>query len=108
MSQLTALLLTLLIEAAVVLALVRRRPPGPARWLVAALCASLITHPLAWWAHGALPLPLWPRALLIEAVVIAIEAALYRGLAPAPWPWALGVSAAANGASFGVGVLLTA
>lgn len=111
MSQIVALLLTLSTEAAVVLALVamaRWRPPGLGRWLVAALCVSLVTHPIAWWAHGVLPLALWPRALLIEAAVIVIEAGLYRGLVPAPTLRALAVSAAANGASFGLGVALTA
>ena len=111
MSQLVALLLTLSIEAIVVLALVtlaRWRPPGAGRWFIAALCVSLVTHPVAWWAHGVLPLPLWPRALTIEAAVIAVEAALYGRLLPAPALRALTASAAANGVSFGLGALLTA
>lgn len=108
MTQAVALLLTLLIETAVVIGLAvgARWRPLP-RWIACAVCASLITHPFAWWAHGMLPLPLWPRALLIEAAVVLVEAALYRALVPAPLPRALAVALIANGASFGIGVLLT-
>ncbi len=110
MTQPVALLLTLLTEGLVVVALVRAarwRPPTLARWITAAACASLLTHPVAWWANGALPLPLWPRALLIEAAVVLAEAGLYRALAPTDLRRAFAAAALANGASFGLGVLLT-
>lgn len=110
MTQPLALLLTLLVEVLVVLAVVRLARgsgPGVGRWLLVALCASLITHPLAWWAHAVLPMPLWPRALTIEAAVVLVEAGLYRGLVPASVRKAFAVALLANGASFGLGVWLT-
>lgn len=109
MSQTTALGLTLLFEAIAVLLWHGRMGgrPGPLRLLVVAVCASLLTHPFAWWANGALmgSLAMWPRIAVVEGAVIGAEAVVYRALAPLPWGRAIGLSAWANGVSFGLGWL---
>lgn len=109
MSQPVALALTLLFEACAVL-LWRARfgaPPGAGRLVLTAVCASLLTHPFAWWANVALVghVAPWPRAAMIEAAVIAAEALAYRALAPLPMGRAVAVSAWANAVSFGLGLL---
>lgn len=58
MTQSTALIITLSLELVACVALVlalRWRPPGLWRWVVAAACATLITHPMAWWANHEIP-----------------------------------------------------
>jgi hypothetical protein len=98
-----ALLVTLAIEVPVAV-LAGGRPRG--RIALAALAASLLTHPLAWWANHAIPLPFASRAALIEAAVALVEAALYRALVPMSLPRALLTSCLANAASFGLGLWL--
>jgi hypothetical protein len=117
------LLLTLVIEAPVVLGLLVRRC-GWQRSLFVGLLASLITHPLLWFV--------WSRVISHrthytayvasgEALVVLIEAGVFYVLALLPTagrkssPWdrparlagiALGISLAANFASWGTGALL--
>ncbi len=96
-----AFLLTVCVEAALAAAL---RPGLRLRAALAAVAVSGLTHPLAWWASGALPGPFWARAALIEGAVVAAEAALLVALLPSRALPALRLSAATNGASFGVGL----
>lgn len=106
MSQMAALALTLLVEAPIVLAFVWRLEKDRVRAVLIALAASLLSHPIAWWANGVLrPLPFYTvRAPLIEAGVVVFEAVLYRfTLVPAARR-ALLVAFVANAASFAVGL----
>ena len=88
MSQLEALLLSLLLEVPLVMLLarfaLRARPVPAGRLLVVALAATLITHPFAWhgfgWMRPYLP-AFWPRALIIEGAVAVVEGALYATFA---------------------------
>jgi hypothetical protein len=113
MSQLTALLLTLVIELFVCLALKSAVLPKDIRWQrLAAVCltASLLTHPVAWWLNqaGSGCIGPWARVGLIEAVVVVAEAGIYIGLAPMMPRRAFGLSLVANSTSFGLGLLILA
>ena len=109
MDQPTALLVSLAIEVPVVLLATRRlaepRPTAVA-WTQAALAATMMTHPVAWWLNSAGLTMLAPmlRLLCIEAAVAVAEGALYGWLCRRPL-MGLGVSLVANGASFGIGLL---
>lgn len=48
----------------------------------------------------------WPRVTAIELAVAALEAALYWRLVPTSWLQAITVSVVANGASFGLGLVI--
>jgi hypothetical protein len=102
-----ALALTLAIE--VPLATLAARLCLPAapwrRVLLAALCASLLTHPFAWWANRTLPWPFVERATLIELSVVAAETLVYALLVPLRLRAGFGLALWANGASFGLGLL---
>jgi hypothetical protein len=117
------LLLTLLIEAPLVVGLLARRCGWPRSVLVAFL-ASLLTHPLLWFVWSRVLSPRTHYKAYVasgEALVVLIEAGVFFWLAL--WPtaertsaprdaprrlagMALGVSLAANFASWGTGVLL--
>jgi hypothetical protein len=106
---LLAFLVTVAVEAPVVLALTRGSEIGVARRLALIIYAQLATHPLVWFVfphivgltgNGAATLSeLW--AWLGEAAFYAL---VLRGVSVTR---ALGISALANGASVAVGVLLS-
>jgi hypothetical protein len=109
-TQLQALILTVVIEVPVAILLVGQRGRAVAwhRSALAAAGASLVTHPIAWWANTA-ALAAWPfaaRATVIELAVAAAEALILV--------WALAVTArraavvaiAMNAASFALGLML--
>jgi hypothetical protein len=109
MTQLVALVLSLVVEVPVVVAGWRRDPA----WRVAAIAAAatLLSHPLVW--HGSRALrPLLPsfavRATITEVGAWLVEAALYTWLLEMPPRRALAVSLLANAASFGAGLLWVA
>ncbi len=110
MSQLEAMLLSLLVEVPLALglaALLRwTRGAELGRLALVALSATLISHPFAWFANEHLTI-YWPaRAAIIEVSVTLLEAALYAWLGRlGPWR-GLAVSALANGGSFGIGLLV--
>lgn len=102
------MLASVVIEAAVASLLMRGlRWPGAWRAAAAAGLATLLSHPFAW--HGMLalisPLGYAPAVTGVEAMVIVLEATVYRWLVPLRWQRALLVSAAANLASTGAGLL---
>lgn len=110
MSQLEAMLLSLLVEVPVALigAALLRWVPVKQLWRLAlvAVAATLLSHPLAWAANTHLGGSFALRATIIEVSVTVMEAAIYAwigGLGPLR---GLAVSAVANGASFGVGLLV--
>lgn len=104
MTQLQAMTLSIALEVPVVLALCGLS----LRATMAGAAATLLTHPIIWWAFYALQPHLgWTaRAALLEGAVVLVEAAVYRWTLDLSPRKALGVSALANTVSFGVGLLL--
>jgi hypothetical protein len=113
---LVAAAVTLAVELPIVLWLARRaRPELPLRRVAAAaLAANLLTHPALWY----LPYLLVPSALspqhwgtyvvVGEAGVLVVETLVYWLVLARGRPWlALALSALANAASYGVGLLVT-
>lgn len=112
MSQVFALLLTLLVEmplAAGLGALMGKRGVKElGRMGAIALAATLVTHPLAWWTNRLLVLhaSFAVRALLIELSVVLVEGLLFAWLARLGLLKGLVVAALTNGVSFGVGLVV--
>lgn len=114
MSQLEALLLTIVLEiaAAVPFALglrwVERAQLARAAAVVGAV--SLVSHPLAWQANTAwlvgMAFPV--RAAIIELAVVALEGALMAAVMPLAWRRALVLAFIMNATSFGIGLALMA
>lgn len=105
---LRAFLLTALIEVPIVLALTREGPVPTPRRLALAFFAQLVTHPLVWYVFPNLSgLSHTSTLVLSELWAWLGEAVFYAvALAPIRPARAVGVAALANGASFGVGLLL--
>lgn len=108
MTQLQALVLTLLAEAPV-LAVCRRWLPSPSpaplgRCLLAGAAGSLLTHPLAWATQEQLAWRLTARQmpfawLCVELGVTALEAVVLRVALRWNWGASLWVSLACNAVS---------
>jgi hypothetical protein len=107
MPQSLALALTLAVELPLVLLCARRAGWNSGRTALAALLASLATHPIAWWASRQLgAVDYASGAWAIESLVCLAEAGVYAGLLRLrPLP-ALGLACAANIASMATGFLL--
>ncbi len=111
MTQLEALIVTLVVEAgtAALLALTPLGKPSraPALALVA-IAASLVTHPVVWQANAMLrPMMRFPaRLALLETLVVLAEAVGYAFAARLAPPRALAVAAIANAASVAVGLFI--
>ena len=113
MGQLSALILTLVIESIVALTILRLTGWASDRSWTSKLgivcAASLITHPFAWylivefrsWAAS-----FWVRAIPVELALTVAEGLLYAWILPVRRWQGLALSLAANGTSFGYGVLL--
>jgi hypothetical protein len=113
MSQSAALLLSLVTEALAALVLLRAwgEEWGRAtRAALAAVLATLLTHPAAWAATLRLMDAIGYAAAvaLVEAAVVLAESLAYRVLVPLPGRRALLASLVANGASAGLGLVLYA
>jgi hypothetical protein len=111
MTELQALLLSIVIEAAVAAALVGAlRWGSPLRAAFAASLATLMTHWFAW--HGVLWLeaPLGYRAavLIVESAVVVCESFVYLAIVPLPPRRAFIASLIANAASTAAGLTLYA
>lgn len=108
MSYFEALFWTLALELPVVLLLGRIWSIGAGRLAAAGLLASLLTHPLAWWAAGELPPDFgvvgW---FAIECAVAGFEAVFYRHFLNVAWTRAFVLSFVANGLSAFAGWLPT-
>ena len=107
MTQLTALALSIALEAGIAFAVIRAAGWGSG--INAALAASLgtlITHPFAWFAVPRLAGPIgYPAAVaLVETGVVLAESVAYRLIVPLAWPRALAASLIANAASTTVGL----
>lgn len=109
MTQTDALALTLIIEGLAALACARALSLPAAACALAAMVASLLTHPLLWAvfydvyaALGAFTTP------TLEAAVILAETPVYRWIAECRWRDALLASLFVNVASWGAGELIYA
>ncbi len=114
MSQLEALLLTLATEVpvalTVALALGWSDRASAWKWVAVVAAASLLTHPLAWWA-SVQPGPelSWElRATAIETSVVLVETLILHLGTQTRLPRAFAVALVMNTASFAVGVMLAA
>ena len=100
MSWLEAFALTVAIELPLVMCIA---PRGHRRRVLGdGLAANLLTHPCAWWAVLAAGAP-W---LLVEAVVCAVEAAVYCGASKISLRRALVASLVANSVTAAIGAVL--
>lgn len=107
LNQVSALGLTLLIEAPIVMAASAGVERSFAWRLAAALLPSCLTHPFAWHAIGNFgPHDYLAGLILIELVVCGVEMLLLRLLIGLPLSAALLLSFAANAASALLGLLL--
>jgi hypothetical protein len=102
MAWLVAFAITCAVELAVVRAVIHGARPA------VVLAAQAATHPALWILMAVLPLPPPIALAVLETAAMAIESAIYRRGLGLPWPQAVAVSALANAASLGVGVLLGA
>ena len=106
---LRAFTVTVAVEVAVALPLLRRIEPRRGRRIAVVLLANLATHPLVWFLFPGLNLRFETRMALSELWAVAVEAGTYRIVWPALGPRSSGlISLLANGASLGVGLVLRA
>lgn len=112
LSQTGAMLISLGLEVPCVLGLgLARRwiPKGHLpSWVVAAIAATLITHPFAW-DYSTMHTPgLTPegKALRIEAAVVVLETLVYTLGLRLPVLRGFALAVVANAVSFGLGLLL--
>jgi hypothetical protein len=102
MLEFRALVLSVTIEALVVAGIGRRWD-----WGWAAVGVTCVTHPFAWQGFGLVEeWGFWERSLLIEGVVVLVEALLYRWVLALEWRTCWGLSIGANGMSYGLGLWL--
>lgn len=112
LTQTQAVLISLGLEVPCVLGLgwARRWMPKTQllNWLIAAVAATLITHPFAWDFSVTHTPDLTPegKALRIEAAVVIAESLIYTGGLRLPPLRGFALALAANAVSFGVGLLL--
>lgn len=98
--------LTVTLEAAVLLALPRPKTVTLKRALKTLLVLNLITHPLVWFVGPHLGLGLHATVLVIETFAVMVETIGYRIIGG--WAEAIRASCLANATSFLGGLLLSA
>jgi hypothetical protein len=110
-TETTALLLSIAVEAAAAALLMRAWQHGnAARAALAAATATLLTHGAVWTGVPVLAeaLGYGPAVLLAELAVVAAEAPAYRLIVPLAWRDAAAASLVANATSTGFGLALYA
>lgn len=101
--------LTVLVEAPIAAALLKPAEPRLHRRAALVLFANLASHPAVWFIFPELGLSYAPTLVLAEAWAVLSEALLYRLVFEETGAVeAFGISALANGASLGIGLLLRA
>lgn len=109
MTQWQAYLLSLFIEVPVVVLLFNTVGAHPLKSMAAAIIATSLTHPLAWYTASLLPAQDYNWHILgIEGVVIAVETIPLKWIAQVTWRLALLGSLVANLASTLVGYFFSA
>lgn len=102
-----AFLLTELVEVPIVTFLLRSDERSIVRRAGLAFFASVATHPAVWFIFPRLPLAYTPMVAAAEAWAVVGEAVFYALAFRTVDPWrAAGTSLVANGASFGIGLLI--
>jgi hypothetical protein len=105
---LRAFALTVAVELAVAVPLLRGAEPSLGRRALAVALANLASHPVLWFVLWRVIASPGLRTPLAEAWAVASEAVVFALVFPAlPRARALGVSAVANAASFLVGLALS-
>lgn len=109
MTQTDALALTLIIEGITALVIARAMKLSPASCALAAMLASLLTHPVLWAVfydvHAVLGTLTTPA---LEIAVFLTEAPVYRWIVGCRWHEALLASLIVNAASWGTGEIIYA
>ncbi len=109
MTQTDALALTLIVEGITALAIARAIKLSPASCALAAMLASLLTHPVLWAVfydvHAVLGTLTTP---LLEVAVFLAETPIYRWIAGCRWREVLLASLVVNAASWGTGEIIYA
>ncbi|MEP7121207.1 MAG: hypothetical protein ABJE95_09870 [Byssovorax sp.] len=106
---LKAFLLTVVVETPIAAALFRSAEPRLSRRVALVLLANLASHPAVWFIFPELGLPYFPALLLAETWAVLLEAGFYRlTFEKSDAVESLGISALANGASLGLGLLVRA
>lgn len=111
MTQSLALILSIAVEAcAAALAARGLRWGAPVPAALAAALGTLATHAFVWDGveDGIAAIGYWPALALAETAAVLVESLFYRALATSRLTQALALSAAANAASLGLGLLLYA
>jgi hypothetical protein len=101
-----AFALTLSVELAVAVPLLRRTGVAFGRRIVLVTLAQLATHPVVWFVLPELHLPRAAFLIVAEVWAFGVEAWFYRAAALAPLGRAVIVSAVANATSFLFGTML--
>lgn len=106
---LRAFALTLAVESAIAVPLLRPAEPRVGRRIGAVALANLATHPAVWFIFPALGLSYGMTVGIAEAWAVAIEIAAYVLLFPqAPRARLAGIALVANGASWAAGIAVRA
>lgn len=101
--------LTVVVEAAVVLPLLRRHELRRSRLAAVVVLVNLATHPLVWFLFPGLAARHSVRVILAEVFALGVEGAAYAIVLPGVGAGrAMMVSLAANAASVAVGLALRA
>jgi hypothetical protein len=109
LTQTEALALTLIIEGMSALVIGRALSLSAANCALAAMLASLFTHPLLWAVFYDVHAIVGPLTTpLLEAAVFLAEAPFYRWLVGCRWIDALLASLLVNAASWGAGEIIYA
>jgi hypothetical protein len=99
--------LTVAVEEAIALPLLRRVEPSVVRRAMAVFIANLSTHPLVWFFFTRLGLAYWVGASAAESWAFGFEIVVYRVIFPqASWRRCAATSVAANAGSFLLGLVL--
>ncbi len=108
MSQFAALLLTITIEAPVVITALNGRVRPFSKLLVFAIVPTLITHPMLWAAMVNKPtmIPYHAGVVIAEALVIMAEAYILRLMSKLSFSFCIVISLIANAASAMIGSLI--
>lgn len=108
MTQLEAMLVSMASEAGVAAGAAAAWRLPPWRAALAAILGTALTHWPLWQVFGAAAgaLGYWPALLVSEAVVVLIEALVYRFALRARWTAAAAISLAANAASALLGLII--
>jgi hypothetical protein len=111
MVEAEALVLSAVVEGPIAFLIIRltRWPSRGALYVGLASCvATAVTHPQLWtaalWAYPRFPC--WPTAIVLEALVMAVEGVLIAWMAMLTWRRAMLVSLVANSASCLAGLIV--